>query len=99
MCILLVLTVEDLKCNKIMRLLRNEFSCAEADKLAMYLDIPEAKITEFKQNNVGDAERMLIAVLNHWLKTDTSKSWNKLAEAVEYCNYRVLAKEIRQKSM
>ena len=37
----------------------------------------------------------MIAVLKYWLEMDEDKSWIKLAEAVEMCKHKVLAKEIR----
>ena len=37
----------------------------------------------------------MIAVLNYWLEMDEDKSWIKLADAVEMCKHKVLAKEIR----
>ena len=37
----------------------------------------------------------MIAVLKFWLEIDVDKSWIKLAEAVEMCKHKVLAKEIR----
>ena len=47
---------------------------------------------------MSDAKGMLIDVLNYWLKTDTQKSWSKLADAVEDCGHGVLAEKMRQKS-
>ena len=62
------------------------------------MEVPDAIIQEFKQNNMSDAKGMLIDVLNYWLKTDPVKSWSKLGDAVEDCGYGVLAEKIRQKS-
>ena len=89
---------KNLKCGNIMRLFGGEFPASEAKELGTYLDVPHAKIQEFRENNMGNAKEMLIDVLNYWLETDPEKSWSKLAEAVEDCSYGVLAEKIRQKS-
>ena len=81
-----------------MRLFHGEFPASEAKELGIYLDVPHAKIQEFRENNMGNANGMLIDVLNYWLETDSEKSWSKLAEAVKNCGYGVLADRIRQKS-
>ena len=81
-----------------MRLFRGEFPASEAKELGTYLEVPHAKIQEFRENNKGNAKGMLIDVLEYWLKMDIENSWRKLAEAVEDCDYKVLAEKIRQKS-
>ena len=50
-----------------MRLFHGEFPASEAKKLAAYLDIPYNKLQQFRENNMGDAEGMLIDVLTYWL--------------------------------
>ena len=96
---LLTFTVKDLKCGKIMRLLRDKnFPCCEAKTLGTYLDLPHSKLQDLSHNNMGNVEKFMIDVLNYWLETDPEKSWSKLAMAVEDCGYGVLAEEIRQKS-
>ena len=89
---------KNLKCGNIMRLFGGEFPASEAKELGTYLDVPHARIQEFRENNMGNAKGMLIDVLNYWLETDPEKCWSKLAEAVEDCGYGVLAEKIRQKS-
>ena len=88
----------DLTCSKIMRLFHGELPASEAKELGTYLDVPHAKIQEFRENNMGKANGMLIDVLNYWLEMDSEKSRSKLAEAVKNCGYGVLADKIRQKS-
>ena len=88
----------DFTCSKIMRLFHGEFPANEAKELGTYLDVPHARIQEFRENNMGNANGMLIDLLNYWLETDSEKSWRKLAEAVKNCGYRVLADKLRQKS-
>jgi len=78
-------------------LFHDKFPTSEAKELGTYLGVPHARIKEFRHDNIGNAKGMLIEVLNYWLETDPEKSWNKLAEAVELCDYGVLAEEIRQK--
>ena len=81
-----------------MRLFRGKFPARKAKELGTYLEVPDANIQDFRENNIVDVNGMLIDVLNYWLKTDPEKSWIKLAEAVEDCGYGVLAENIRQKS-
>ena len=88
----------DLTCRAIMQLFRGEFPASEAKELGTYLEVPDAIIKEFRENNIGNVNGMLIDVLNYWLKVDPEKSWSKLAEAVEDCGYGVLGEKIRQKS-
>ena len=90
--------VRELKCGNIKRMFGNEFPASDAKSLGTYLDVPRAKIKVFRHDNTGDAEGMLIDVLDYWLDTDPEKSWSKLADAVEDCGYEVLAEKIRQKS-
>ena len=89
----------ELKCGNILRLFGNEFPASDAKSLGTYLDVPHAKIKLFRHDNTGDAEGMLIDVLDYWLETDPEKSWSKLAEAVEDCGYGVLAEKIRSVSL
>ena len=81
-----------------MQLFRGEFPASKAKELGTYLEVPDANIQEFRENNMVNVNGMLIDVLNYWLKTDPEKSWSKLAEAVEDCGYGVLAEKMRQKS-
>ena len=87
-------TDSDITCSKIMRLFGEEFPASKAKELGTYLDIPHAKIQEFRENNMGNAKGMLIDVLNYWLEMDPEKSWRKLAEAVEYSGCKVLMEKI-----
>ena len=94
----LLVLVKELKISNIMGLFQGEFPASNAKNLGTYLDIPLAKIEEFRQNNIGNAEAMLIDVLNYWLKNDKEKSWSKLAEAVKKCGDGDLSDKIRQQS-
>ena len=98
MCII-AFTVKDLKCSKIMRLFRDNFPCSEARRLGTFLDLSYSKLQDLSHNNMGNVEGLMMDVLIYWLETDPEKSWTKLAEAVEDCGYRILAEEIRQKSL
>ena len=82
-----------------MQLFYGEFPASKAKQIGTYLDVPDAFIQDFRRHNIGDAEGMLIDILNYWLKAGTEKSWSKLAEAVKYCGYKILAEKIRQKSL
>ena len=61
---------KNLKCGNIMRQLGREFPASETKELGTYLDVPHAKIQEFRENNMVNAKGMLIDVLNYWLETD-----------------------------
>jgi len=49
------------------------------------------------ENDHQGAQSRLLHVLQHWLDNDPEASWNKLANALEFCNYRVLADFIRKR--
>ena len=78
-----------------MRLLGDEFPSSKAKELGTYLKISHVRLQDFSHNNMGNAEGMMIDVLNYWLETDPKKSWTKLAKAVKDCGYGVLADKIR----
>ena len=49
----------------------------------------------------GNVQDQLVKILRYWLNNDRDASWNKLANSLERCNYRVLADSIlgkKQKS-
>ena len=79
-----------------MRLLGDEFPFCKAKELGTYLNISRVRLQDFSHNNMGNAEGMMIDVLNYWLETDPRKCWTKLAGAVEDCGYGVLADKIRR---
>ena len=78
-----------------MQLFHDEFSASNAKNLGTYLEISSAKLQELKKNNSCDAEGFLLDTINYWLENDTEKSWTKLAEAVKYCGYKLLAEKAR----
>jgi len=59
------------------------------------LHISDVKLKEFSHKSLRNPEGMLFDVLNFWLNNDPKKSWHKLADAVEECDYRNLAKKIK----
>ena len=89
-CIFQDLTVQNIK-----RYLHGKFPNSEADLLGENLGISPAVIKTFKHNCGSNSERLLSEVLNYWLNNDNEKSWSKLAGALEFCNYRILAALIR----
>ena len=86
-----------LTCCNIMKLFHNKLPSSKAKLLGTYLGIPHSVLEDARQNNVGDFDGMMIAVLEHWLNTDEKKSWTVLAEAVESCGNSNLAEKIRNK--
>ena len=78
-----------------MHLFGDEFPSSKAKELGTYLNISHVRLQDFRFNNMGNVEGMMIDVLNYWLETDPRKSWTKLAEAVADCGYGFLADKIR----
>ncbi len=68
------------------------FSAASARSLGIYLLVPIATIKTLKKNNVDDAEGMLIDIIDSWLN-QTEPSWEKLARALDKCDYKRIARE------
>ena len=66
--------------------------------LGKYLGIPPPVIERLTHDSGSDSERLLSEVIDHWLRNDKDQSWSKLADALQYCNYGVLAENIRAMS-
>ena len=67
----------------------------EWKSLGIELDINSAKLSEIDSNNrgrVGDCKRDMV---DFWMASDTSASWNKLAQALDSISQNVRAKEVR----
>ena len=61
-------------------------------ELGVYLDLPLARLEEFRHNNPRDC-KMMHDIISYWL-VDKDKSWMKLAGAVEACSHADLADTI-----
>ena len=88
-------TVHDLNCTNIIKMFHDIFPSSKAEELGTYLNISKARLDEFSICNIGNPQKLMVDVLNHWLNNDKKKSWKVLADAVEFCGYKVLATKIR----
>ena len=79
-----------------MQLFHGEVPFSKAKDLGIFLEIRPAILEDliFIQK---DVQGMMTAVVSHWLEHGNDRSWSKLAEAVEYCGYKVMAEKIRKK--
>ncbi len=76
-----------------MQLFHGEVPFSRAHNLGVHLGIKHAILEDLTyQKNCQD---MMAAVISHWLEHGEKPSWDQLAEAVEYCGYRVVAEKIR----
>ena len=74
-----------------------EFPECRARLLGENLGIPDYIIKTLEHDAKGDSSSFFSEVINHWLNNDDEQSWEKLADAVERCRYRIIANEIRKK--
>ena len=66
--------------------------------LGKFLGISAAVIERLAHDSGSNSERLLSVVIDYWLRNDIDQSWSKLADALQLCNYRVLAENIRAMS-
>ena len=76
-----------------MRLFQGEVPYSKAIDLGVFLEIELAIAEDLTYKK--EPTEMMAAVLSHWLEYGRERSWSKLAEAVEYCGYKVIAEKIR----
>ena len=67
----------------------------EWKSLGTELEISPAKIKEIDVNNRGQVKECKHDMVQFWLESDTSCSWNKLIDALISNDQSVLAEEIR----
>ncbi len=79
-----------------MRLFHGEVPFSRAQDLGVYLEIKPAIVIDLIFDK-KDSQGKMAAVVSYWLEYDKDCSWKKLAEAVEYCGYKVVAEKIRSK--
>ena len=78
-------------------MLHEEFSACNAGLLGVYLCIPNSIITTLKHDSKDNSNIFFNNVINHWLNNGPEISWEKLAKAVELCEYASVANGIRRK--
>ena len=64
--------------------------------LGIELDIDLAKLNEIERNCQGKVGDCRISMIDFWVNSDTSASWNKLAAALEAISQNVKAKDVRE---
>ena len=77
-----------------MRLFHREVPFRKAKNLGVYFRIEVATIDNLTYQK--EPKEMMVAVIDHWLKCGEDPSWTKLAEALEYCDHKVMADKIRR---
>ena len=63
----------------------------------MSLEVPSYKLEEISLAHSTDVARCKMSVITHWLNNDPEPSWRKLANALDECDYHVVATYLRQK--
>ena len=84
----------DLTCDAVMKIFHGEVPFSKAKDLGMYLKIQLAILKDLTYQK--EPKEMMVAVIDHWLKCGEDPSWTKLAEALEYCDHKVMADKIRR---
>ncbi len=74
-----------------MRLFHGEVPFRKAKDLGVYLKIEVATIDNLTYQK--RPKEMMVAVVDHWLKSGEHPSWAKFAEALEYWERKVRAGE------
>ena len=67
----------------------------EWKELGVHMDIDIAKLNEIDVNHRGLVGDCRLAMVDFWLKSDTSCSWMKLIVALNSLNYATLAEKTR----
>ena len=93
----IILTGLELTQAGIVHFLNNHgFSAADAEDLGLYLNIPRGIMRTLKKDNVGNSNALFHDVIGSWLDiTDPTSA--KLAEALDNCGLKIIAKKIRSK--
>ena len=63
--------------------------------LAIQLEMSATKIEEIDVNNRGRVADCRYSMIQFWLQSDISRSWQKLIGALKSTDYSVLAEEIK----
>ena len=69
---------------------------ADWKSLGIELDIDPAKLSEIERNYDKRVNDCRMSMVEFWVNSDTSASWNKLATALEAIFQNVKAKEVRE---
>ena len=75
--------------NVLYMLMKHKFNPASWGKLAMGLRL--GSTAEQIEKDCKGSDAQLTGLINHWVATDTNKSWEKLVEAMEMTNHYIAA--------
>ena len=75
-----------------------DFPADEAEELGIFLGMKKGRIDVLGINNSGNADQLLTAIIEEWLRNDKEKSWKKLADAVRSCHHPLLADKILEQN-
>ena len=64
--------------------------------LGIELDIDSTKLSEIERNCRGTVGDCRMSMVELWLNSDTSASWNNLATALDNISQNVKAQEVRE---
>ena len=78
-------------------LLVQELKVARWHTLGIQLGMTEDEIKEIEQDHPGDTARRRTAMLDKWLKKQTSPSWESIIDALENMSEKRLANKLRNK--
>jgi len=93
-CFVFIICVDQaLSCKAIIEILQN-FPVDKVKLLGVSLNVPTTKLVLFQYNNPRNGAQEMLDIINYWLNNDSTKSWSKLANAVEVY-HKPLAKKIR----
>ena len=94
----LTIASKELTVNNVVKEL-NGFDSSKWRDLGLQVDVPHDQLSTIATNVAGKADAQkeaLLSTVDYWLRNDLTSSWEKLATAVQKCDYAVLANKIRK---
>ena len=80
-----------------MKLITNELKeVSKWHQLGVQLGLTLGLLDTIESNYPRDAERCKTEVLTWWLQNTEERSWEKIAEALDKIEYKVLAEKLRR---
>ena len=74
-----------------------EFPAANCEELGLALGIKNYVLHNIRSNRRGQVLLQLADIFEHWLNNDLEASWDKVADALEKCDHKILAYNISGK--
>lgn len=82
-----------------LREIQNELTeVTDWHSLGVQLGVPKGALNIIGSNHPHDAKRCISEVITSWLENAQERSWEKIAQACEMMDRRVLAEKLRAKS-